>query len=158
MLRATIWHPDAIPESEGSASRELKRVVLPIFDAFIALMGLAGAILGMPSFAEVWSAEPSHLAGLVLLIAGVAAFVGIVFPRLWVAEAVGKLLMLLVIGGYAAALWVLTFQGVGARWVVAFAFTALLALPLWNIARLGREWRQRRVMAEVMRRHMQEES
>lgn len=157
LWEASIWHPDAIPESEGVASRELKRLVLPIFDGFVAGMGFGGMILGMPSIAEVWAVEPSQIAGFVLMIAGLTAFVGIVFPKFWVAEAIGKLLMLLVIGGYAVALWVLTFQGVGTRWVVAFAFTALLALPFWNIARLGREWHKRRVMAEVMRRHLQEE-
>lgn len=154
LLRHTIWAPGAVPESEGTASRELKRVVLPLFDSFIAAMGLAGMILGMPAFREVWATAPSHFAGFLLMAGGVSALAGISFPRLWAAEAVGKLLMILVIGGYATAQWVLTFQQVGERWMVAIAFTALLALPLWNIARLGREWRKRRAIAEVMRLHL----
>lgn len=155
--RGTIWHPDAIPESEGKASRELKRVVLPLFDIVITGMGVAGMTLGMPAFREVWAWAPSHFAGFVLLLGGIFAFTGIAIPHLWIFEAIGKLLMILVIGCYAAALWVLTFQQVGERWVVAFAFTALLALPLWTLGRLGRERRRRRLLDEVMRQHLQEE-
>lgn len=158
LLRHTIWAKGAIPESEGLASRELKRIVLPIFDFCVALMGLAGALLGMPSITELWATQPSHLAGGALFLGGLFAFAGIVFPRAWISEAVGKLLMIVVIGWYAGALWVLTFQGIGSRWVVAFAFTALLVLPFWNIARIGREWHARRVLQEAVRRHLQGES
>jgi hypothetical protein len=144
---ASIWHPDAIPESEGTASAELKRYVLPAFDLLIVVMGVAGIARGMPSFTAVFDAGVSIVAGWALLAAGIAALVGISFPRLWMAEAVGKITMLIVIGGYASALWVLNFEGVGQRWIVAVAFTLLLVLPVWTLSRLGRERRARQAAA-----------
>jgi hypothetical protein len=143
LWRASIWHPDAIPAIEGTASLELKRYVLPAFDLLMILMGVAGVTRGMPSFAQVYDAAVSVAAGWALLLGAVLALFRIVFPRFWIAEAVGKLIILVVIGGYAAALWVLTLQGVGERWVVAVAFTALLLLPGWTLSRLGRERRAR---------------
>jgi hypothetical protein len=143
LYRQTVWHPAAIPESQGESDRELKRYVLPVFDIIITAMGLAGVIRGMPSFDIIFVDFIAHLSGWLLLIGGVLALGGISFPKLWLAEGIGKLLMLLVIGGYAAALWVLTFQGEGQRWIVSLAVTGLLVLPLWNLARLGRERRAR---------------
>lgn len=139
LWRLTIWHPDAVPPGEGLASRELKRIVLPVFDVLVIVMGLNAVTYGMPSFDLVYSPVIASLAAWVLLGAGVLALVGIAFPRLWIAEAVGKLMMVGVLGGYAGALWVLLAQGQWARAFVAAGLTAIIVLPMWNLARLGRE-------------------
>lgn len=139
LWRFTIWYPDALPATEGAASRELKRFVLPIFDVLVIVMGLNAVQYGMPSFNLVYSPMIAILAAWVLLFAGVLALVGISFPRLWIAEAVGKLAMVVVLGGYAGALWVLLAQGQWARAFVAAGLTAIIVLPMWNLARLGRE-------------------
>ena len=145
LLRKTIWHEDAIPASEGQASRELKRYVLPAFDVLLIVMAITAIRLGMPSFDIVYNAFFSTVASWALLLAAVTAFVGLAFPRLWALEAAGKLLMILVIGGYAGALWSLVAQGADGRGVVACAFTGLLFLPMWNLARIGRErWARKR--------------
>lgn len=159
LRRATIWHPDAFPPEASATDRELKRFTLPVFDVLMVLMGVAGVNLGMPSFQAVFRADVSVYAGVVLIVAGLAALAGISFPRLWLAEAIGKVLMLIVLGGYAVAMWVLNFQGIGERWIVALAFTGLLLLPLWNLVRLGRERRARhlaRRAREAMERAMRE--
>lgn len=139
LWRASIWHPEALPATEGAASRELKRYVLPIFDVLVIVMGANAVQFGMPSFNLVYSPVVAVLAAWVLLAAGVLALVGISFPRLWVAEAFGKLAMVAVLGGYAGALWVLLAQGQWARAFVAAGLTGLIVLPMWNLARLGRE-------------------
>lgn len=139
LWRSTIWHPDAVPVAEGLASRELKRIVLPVFDVLVIVMGLNAVTYGMPSFNLVYSPVIAILAAWVLLAAGVLALVGIAFPRLWIAEAAGKLMMVGVLGGYAGALWVLLAQGQWARAFVAAGLTAIIVLPMWNLARLGRE-------------------
>lgn len=146
LFRATIWHPDAISLVEGSASLELKRYVLPAFDFLVIIMGVNAILTGMPSFNVLYDDEVSLVSSWALLVSGVLALAGISFPRLWVAEAAGKLLMLLVLGGYAAALWVLYFRGEGNRGFVAGAVTALILLPLWNLYRLGRERRVRNAL------------
>lgn len=149
LWRATIWHPDAIPASEGQASRELKRYVLPAFDVFMIVMGLTSVAKGMPSFDIVYNDFISAIAAWSLLGAAVTASVGLAFPRLWALEAAGKLLMVLILGGYATALTVLAFQGNDNRAVVAVGFMALLILPAWTLARLGRERRARKAEAEL---------
>lgn len=143
LWRASIWHPAAIPAAEGKASHELKRYVLPAFDLLLVVMAFTAVNLGMPSFDIVFNDFISTVASWALLVAAVTALVGLAFPRFWVLEAAGKLLMILVIGGYAGALWTLVAQGADSRGVVACAFTALLILPMWNLARIGRERRRR---------------
>ncbi|MGK9222082.1 MULTISPECIES: hypothetical protein [unclassified Microbacterium] len=144
LWRASIWHPDAIPSEEGRASRELKRYVLPTFDVLMIVMGLNAVRYGMPSFDLVYSPAIAVAAAWLLLAAGVLALAGISFPRLWIAEALGKLAMVVVLGGYAGALWALLLAGEWARAFVAAGLTAMIVLPMWNLARLGRERQGRR--------------
>ncbi|MBD8477557.1 hypothetical protein [Microbacterium sp. CFBP 8794] len=144
MWRASIWHPEAIPVIEGQISRDLKRVVLPLFDVALIVMGVAALAGGMPSFDLVHNHLISAVAGWALLVGGTSALFGVVFPRLWVAEAAGKLVVLLILGAYAGALWALVGEGSAGRALTAGAFSGLLALPLWNLVRLGRERRARR--------------
>lgn len=135
----TIWHPDAIPAHEGELARDLKRYVLPLFDVVIVIMGLVAIDAGMPSFDILYNIHLSAAASHVLLAAGLFAAAGVVFPRLWLAEALGKIVIVTIVGGYAAALWALAAQGVGSRAFIASALTAIVILPGWNLIRLGRE-------------------
>lgn len=142
----TIWAPDAIPAHEGELARDLKRVVLPLFDVVIVIMGLVALNSGMPSFDIVYNLHLSEIAANVLLAAGLLAATGVTFPRLWLAEAIGKIVIVTILGGYAAALWVLSAQGVGSREFIAAALSGIIILPMWNLVRLGRE-RTRRLVA-----------
>lgn len=139
LWRASIWHPDAIPATEGSTSREMKRIVLPLFDALVVLMGFNGILNGMPSFALVYDPTITTIASWTLFCSGFVAFVGLALPRFWYLEALGKLAMVFVLGGYAGAVWIAYVQGDAGRGFVAAGLTGLLALPMWNLARLGRE-------------------
>ena len=135
----TIWHPDAIPAHEGELARDLKRYVLPLFDIVIVIMGLVAIDAGMPSVDILYNIHLSTLASHILLTAGITAMAGVIFPRLWLAEALGKIVIVTILGGYAAALWALAAQGVGAREFIASALTGIIILPGWNLVRLGRE-------------------
>lgn len=117
----------------------MKRIVLPIFDALVVLMGFNAICNGMPSFNIVYDPAITAIASWTLFASGFVAFAGLAFPRLWFLEAVGKLAMVFVLGGYAGAVWVAYVQGDSGRGFVAAGLTGLLALPLWNLARLGRE-------------------
>lgn len=151
--RASVWHPEAIPagRDRDATSAELKRFVLPYFDGVLILMSILAIAKGMPSFDIVFNAEISAISSWTLLVASLSAAFGLIFPRFWRFEGFGKLLMIPILGGYAAALWVLTFQGVGDRAVVACAFTGLLALPLWTLWRINREQRQAAAAEEAAR-------
>lgn len=143
LLRSTIWHPDAMPDARDATAKELKRYVLPYFDGIIIIMAIVAVNLGMPSFDIVFNAHISAFSSWTLLVAAIMAAVGLIFqlPRL---EGAGKLLMVPILSGYAAALWALVWQGADGRGVVAAAFTGLLALPLWTLWRINREQRARR--------------
>ncbi|WP_307376942.1 hypothetical protein [Microbacterium sp. W4I20] len=117
----------------------MKRIVLPLFDGLVVLMGFNGILNGMPSFALVYDPTITAIASWTLFMAGLVAFVGLAIPRLWYLEAVGKLAMVFVLGGYAGAVWIAYVQGDAGRGFVAAGLTGLLALPMWNLARLGRE-------------------
>lgn len=147
--RQSIWAPGAIPASEGLASRELKRVILPLFDGILILMGAISVKLGMPSFDIVFNDFISSMSSWALLAAALTAFAGLALPHLWYLEAAGKVIMFVILGGYSAALWVLFAQGVGDRGPVACAFTALLLLPGWNLWRIGRERRAREALGDT---------
>lgn len=151
LWRASIWHRDAVPPAEGRASREMKRYVLPVFDGLVIVMGINAVQYGMPSFDLIYSDAVASPAAWALLASGWLALIGIAFPRLWVAEALGKLMMVVVLGGYAGALWVLLAQGQWARAFVAAGLTAIIVLPMWNLARLGRERRGRRMIRGLAR-------
>lgn len=144
LFRASIWHPDAIPVVEGTTSLELKRVVLPLFDGVLIMMGIVAIRYGMPSFDIVHNHVISKIAAWALLVGGVLAFAGVAFPRLWITEVVGKLLAVAVLGGYGGALWALVLDGSDGRALVAAAFTGLVIIALWALYRLGRERRARR--------------
>lgn len=139
----TIWADGAIPPNEGELARELKRVVLPLFDVVIVVMGLVAIDSGMPSFDILYNIHLSAIASHVLLTAGILAAAGVAFPRLWLAEALGKIVIVTIVGGYAAALWALAAQGVGSRAFIAAALTGLVLLPMWALVRLGRELTRR---------------
>lgn len=147
LWRASIWHPDAIPVYEGQAALELKRYVLPAFDAILVVMGIMAVAMGMPSFDILYNDLLSTVAAWTLLVSAITAGVGLAFPRLWKLEAIGKIAMTAVIAGYSTALWVLVVRGEDGRGFVACATTALLLLPIWNLRRIGRE-RQARMARE----------
>lgn len=151
LRRNSIWSKGAIPAEEGWASREMKRYVLPAFDLVLILMAAMALHGGMPSFDLSYDPIISTGSAWILLIAASLAFAGISFPKLWVAEAIGKIGILGVIGGYAGALWARVFQGDLDRGFIAAGLLGLLFLPLWNLARLGRERRAREAKAEAER-------
>lgn len=148
LWRASIWHPDAIPVYEGETSAELKRYVLPLLDAVLIIMGIMALYTGMPSFDIVYNSLISWFSALLLLVAAAMAGVGLIFPRLWKMESIGKIIMCSILSGYATALWCLVVAGQDSRGFMAGAMTGLVVVLGWNLWRIGRERRARKAQAE----------
>lgn len=141
LRRASIFDAGAIPVYEGETSAELKRGFLPLFDAILIVMGAMAVRNGMPSFDIVYNDFISTFAAWVLVGSAILAAFGLIFPRFWMMEAVGKIVMFAILSGYSVALWALVSSGGDGRGFVAGATTALAAFVGWNLKRIGRERR-----------------
>lgn len=141
LRRPTIWNPDAIPVYEGATSAELKRELLPVFDLILVIMGSMAVVKGMPTFDIVYNDYISTAAAITLLSGAAIAAFGLIFPRFWRWEAVGKIVMFAILTGYSIALWSFVATGEDGRGFVAGAVTALSVFVGWNLKRIGRERR-----------------
>ncbi|WP_413354013.1 hypothetical protein [Microbacterium sp. 1P06AB] len=97
----------------------------------------------MPTFDIIHNEAISIVAAWTLTVGAVLALIGVCLPRLAPLEGLGKVAIVVVLGGYATGLWVLAWQGDTGRALTAAAYTGLLVLPFWTLIRLGRERRRR---------------
>ncbi|MEW1705945.1 hypothetical protein AB0230_01780 [Microbacterium sp. NPDC089190] len=142
--RASIWHPDAIPAGERKYASPLKRVLFPVFDAAIILFGIAGLRVGFQAMTLTFPMPvPSIIYGL-LIAAGAICFIGCAFPRLWVQEIVGKLVILMTLGVLLVAMLIAGTTIPGHTGVAVAPMVFVMTLPpflrLWL---LGVEWGDR---------------
>ncbi|MDN3309546.1 hypothetical protein QWJ90_01240 [Microbacterium oryzae] len=144
--RATIWHKDAIPASEGELARDVKRWVLPPIDALLILGSAVGLTGGLPSVAIVYNEAVSYAAAVAVLVFAAACLVGVSFPKLWVLEFASKCGLVAVLITYAALLFGLALEGSQSRGFVSGVTAACAVVPMWRIVWLLRE-RRRRVRA-----------
>lgn len=155
LWRATIWHPDAIPESEGEIARDVKRWVLPVLDLWIIVGSTLGIRGGMPTFAIVYNEAVSQAASIVLLVSAIMSLVGVAFPRLWIVEFASKCVLCFVLLVYAALILALAVSEYPARGLIAGVCAGVSVLPVARIIWLGREHRRRAARALKKRRKRQ---
>lgn len=149
VFAATIWAPNAIPRAEAKYATPLKRVVLPLFDVTVIILGVLGIESG--GFKALQLALPTPMPTAVyaaITIAAVVCFAGVAFPRLWVAEIAGKttlvaLLSLLGVSLVVAGTTVPGHAGLVAAPMVSWGIIIAL-LRLWI---LGREIAKRKTGA-----------
>lgn len=147
LYRETIWHPEAIAEEEFKY-RNLKRVWLPLFDLLSVLVGLLGVAYGSTILNSLYPGWFIDLAGYTFMSAAVLALLGVVFPRLWVSEMIGKIVMLGLLGSYATAIWISFFQGSVEGGFIAAMLMYPILFPFLRLDILGEEVKQRRVGRE----------
>lgn len=150
LARASIWHPDAVPESEGDVARDLKRWVLPAVDALLILGSVLALAGGMPSVVVVYNPVVSDLAAVAVLTFSIGCLVGVAFPRWWVLEILAKCGLSFVLLTYSALMFSLAFAGEGARGFSAGVCAACAVLPVCRIVWLGREYRKRALAAKLV--------
>lgn len=145
LWRASIWHPGAIPLDERKYAVPLKRVIFPLYDIIVVLVGLIGLQAGVKAINEALPEPgPAVLYG-ALIIAGVACFVGAMFPRLWVVVLVGKSIILTSLIFLLGAMVVAAFS---VESYTGLTFTpvivAMMLVPLLRLWILGIEIAERR--------------
>jgi hypothetical protein len=145
LWRASIWHPDAIPLHERKYASPLKRVVFPVFDVAVVVLGIAGLASGFQALRLTFpDPVPTLLYG-TLVAMGVICFIGCAFPRLWAMEIGGKILILMTLGVLLVAMLIAgaTVPGHTGIVIAPMVFVMML-IPFLRLWILGVEWGGRR--------------
>ena len=143
----TIWHPDAVPDAEFKY-RNLRRVWLPLFDALSVGIGFLVVRYGSTLLNEMFPALVVDVAGSIFTLAATLALVGVVFPRLFLAEIVGKVVMVSLLGTYSVIIWASFLAGAVQSGFVAGMLMLPLILQFAVLQIRGEEIKQRKTQAE----------
>ena len=141
LWRRSIWHPNAIPPDEWKF-RNLKRVWLPVYDLIAMWAGMQAVTFGSSILNRLFTPTlVDILGGALVAVAGVC-LAGVIFPRLWLVEIVGKLLLVGLIAGYITV--ILLFSENPNLFVVGMLSFGL-PLAFFRLSLLGEEWKERQV-------------
>lgn len=140
---ASIWAKDAIPPEEFKY-RHIKRVWLVYFDLISVLIGVLAVAHGTRLLRELFPQATIDVFGTVFAVAAFVALLGVAFPRLWMPEIFGKVVMVGMLGAYSAVLWFSYFTGASETGFVAAMILLPLATPFLRLQMLGEEIKQRK--------------
>ena len=143
VYRQTIWHPDAVPDAEFKY-RNLRRVWLPLFDALSIWIGFLAVQYGSNLLNEMFPVVVIDSAGSIFTLAATLALVGVVFPRLFLAEIVGKVVMVSLLGTFSVIIWASFLAGEAESGFVAGMLMLPLILPFAVLQISGEEIKQRK--------------
>lgn len=143
VYRQTIWHPDAVPDAEFKY-RNLRRVWLPLFDALSVWIGFLAVQYGSTLLNEMFPVVAVDMAGSIFTLAATLALVGVVLPRLFRAEIVGKVVMVSLLGTYSVIIWASFLAGEVQSGFVAGMLMLPLILPFAVLQIRGEEIKQRK--------------
>jgi hypothetical protein len=148
LWRQSIWHPDALPATEWKY-RHIKRLWLPLYDLGIVALAVCGLVFGSPAIEELFPLALLHGVSIGVGAAGVACFVGVAFPRLWLLEVMAKSLVVGVLFIYAATLFRLTADGDPTRGFASIIALLAMGPPLIRMSilrgeRIARDDKNRR--------------
>lgn len=138
--RLTVWHP--INTNPQDAYRHGPRFWYPGFDLIMVVLGAYAFVYGSPLLNRLFPTWFVDTLGVAILISALFASAGVVFPKLFMVELVGKLSLVFLLGGYAGTVAALsrTDEPNGFVVIVLFALVWLLGPRLsWLFIRLG-EW------------------
>lgn len=97
--RLTVWHP--INTDPADDDRWTVRVWLPLYDVLAILGGYIAYVIGSPLLNRLFPDWIVDGAAVAFGIAGAVTLVGVVLPRYWRLEAVGKIGMSFLLTTYA---------------------------------------------------------
>lgn len=129
LWHASIWHPDAIPADEWKWRHE-KRLTLPLLDVILICAGLWATAYGSPLLNKLYGHGVVDLAGMGLAFVATVCLAGVAFPSMWLAELIGKTLMIFLLTTYAVAVAFFQPNPDPASGFVAFIVVAMLLKPI----------------------------
>ena len=144
LLAASIWAHDAIPPYEHKY-RNLKRVWLPAYDVVAILAGVVATVQGSPLLNRLFTEPVVNCLGAGMSLVAVVCLIGVAFPKLWLVEFVGKILLVGIIAAYAATIFLFASNPNPNDFIVLMlAFS--LPFPLSRLNLLGEEIKERRTV------------
>lgn len=144
LWRASIWHPDAIPPDEWKF-RNLKRVWLPLYDMIAIFAGVQAVLFGSTILNRLFPPSLVDLLGVILTIVATVCLGGVAFPRLWVVEIIGKVLLVGLVAGYVTTILMFS-ENPGPNLFVVGMLTFGLPLAFFRLNLLGEEFKERRAV------------
>ena len=143
VYRQSIWHPDAI-EDGSFKYRNLRRIWLPLFDALSVWIGFLAVQYGSNTLNRMFPEVVVNVVGSAFALAATLALVGVVIPRLFLAEIVGKVVMVSLLGTYSVLIWASFLAGEVQSGFVAGMLMLPLILPFAVLQIRGEEIKQRK--------------
>ncbi|WKW85420.1 membrane protein [Microbacterium phage Milani] len=126
--RLTVWHP--INTDPNDDYRHGPRFWYPGYDLMAVTLGVYALMLGSPLLNRLFPTWFTNGMGLVLIVAGGMAFLGVVFPKLYLVELAGKLLIVFLMSGYSGTIaWLSQNAGENGFVVIALAMIPVLLAP-----------------------------
>ena len=142
--RRSIWHPDSVQPEEWKY-RWLLRIWLPLYDLLGIMAGVWAALFGSPVLHRLLGDSVTvDVFGTSFAVISAICMFGVIFPRLYRMEIVGKIMLVALLGGYAGAIVLFNANDDITSWFVAFIVAMTLPLPLFRLNLLGEEIKERR--------------
>ncbi len=126
--------------------RNLKRVWLPLYDLIAVFCGVQAFLFGSPLLNVLFPAGLIDMLGVMMAAAAVVCLAGVAFPRLWMVETIGKIILVGMISAYVATILLLS-QNAGSNLFVVGMLTFGLPLAFFRLNLLGEELKERRASA-----------
>lgn len=143
---ASVWAPGVVPDDDPW--RTAKRVWLPLFDVLMMWAGINAVVHGSLLLDRLYG-DATDLIGAVFALVAFACLTGVVWPRMWPVEMVGKILLVSMIVGYVFGIVLSPSpEQIAAKeapnWFVVSMILGLTMLPIARLDSLIDEWVERR--------------
>ena len=143
---ASVWAAGVVPTDDPW--RNAKRIWLPLFDVIMITSGINAIVFGSLLLDRLYG-DFTDIIGAAFVLVAAACLIGVVWPRMWPVEVVGKILLVSMIVGYVAAIILSPSpEQLAAKeapnWFIASMLLALTTFPLARLDRLLDEWVKRR--------------
>lgn len=143
---ASVWAPGVVPEDDPW--RTAKRVWLPLFDVLMMWAGINAVVYGSLLLDRLYG-DATDLIGSVFTLVAFACLTGVVWPRMWPVEMIGKIMLVSMIVGYVFGIILSPSpEQIAAKeapnWFIVSMILGLTVLPITRLDSLIDEWVERR--------------
>lgn len=138
LWESTVWYPTAIDPNEWE-SRSLRRFWLPLFDIVLIAAGIWAFAFGSPILHALFEESIIDVAGLSLSFSALICLIGVIIPRLWPVELMGKIILLGLLGGYTFAVAAFRLNPDPSAGFICFILVAAMIFPTYRLNLIGEE-------------------